>query len=111
MAFSFQVGPPVLGLAWSGAGCGAGAVAGARAQGCPGPRAGNGANVHPGFRAGARTDAAPGTGAGIWAGESGVHVKTGFVDETVNRLSVFQGVCADLRTTHGVLFHSVCAQS
>ena len=109
MAFSFQVGPSVLGLSWSGTGCRIGAMAEARTQGCPGSRAGTGANVGPGFRAGARTDATPRAWAGIWARESGV--KTGFVDEIVSRFSVFKSVCADFRTTHGILFHSVNTQS
>lgn len=111
MAFSFQVGPSVLGLGWSGNGCGTGAVAGARTQGRPRSRAGTGANVSPGFRAGAGTDATPGAGARVWARESGVCVKIGFVDVSVSRLPVFKGVCADLRTTHRVLFHSIRTQS
>lgn len=111
MAFSFQVGPSVLGLGWSGTGCGAGAVAGTRTHGHPGSRTWTGANVSPGFRAGTRTDAAPGAGAGVWARESGVCVKIGFVDMIVSRLSVFKGVCADPRTAHRVLSHSVCTQS
>lgn len=108
MAFSFQVGPPVLGLGWSGTGCGAGAVARAGTQSRPGSGAGTGADVRPGFRAEARTHAAPGAGAGVRAGESGVCVQTGFVDVIVSRLSVFKHVCADLGTTNRVLFHSVC---
>lgn len=109
MAFSFQVGPSVLGLVWSGTGCGAGAVSGARTQCHPGSGAGNGANVSPGFRAGDRTDATP--GAGIWARESGICIKIGFVDVIVKRLSVFNVVHTDPRTTHRVLFHSICTQS
>lgn len=111
MAFSFQVGPPVLGLGWSGTGRGACAATGARTKGQPGSRAETGANVSSGFRAWARADASPGTGTGIWARESGVYVKTGFVDKIVSRFSVFKGVCADSRTTHGVLFHSVYTES
>lgn len=111
MAFSFQVGPSVLGLCWSGTGCGAGAVAGAWTQGNPRSRAGTGAKVSPGFRTGARTDTTPGAGTGVWARESWVWVKIRFVDVIVSRLSVFKGVCADSRTTHRVLFNSVCTQS
>lgn len=108
MAFSFQVGPPVLGLAGPGAGCGAGAVAGAGAQSRPGARAGGGTEVGPGFGARAWTDATPGAGAGVWAGEPRVCVQIGFIDVTVRRLSVFKGVSADPRTAHGVLLHSIC---
>lgn len=108
MAFSFQVRPSVLGLGWSGAGCGAGAVAWARTQGRPGSRAETGANVSPGFRARAGTDASPGAGARVWARESGVRVQIGFVDVIVSRPPVFKGVYAGLRTTRRVLFHSIC---
>lgn len=86
-------------------------MAGTGTQGCPGSRAGTGANISPRFRAEARTDATSGARAGVWARESGVCVKIGFVDVTVSRLSVFKGVCTDLRATHWVLFHSVCTQS
>lgn len=111
MAFSFQVGPPVLGLRWSGSDYGAGAVAGARTQGHPGSRTGTRANVRPGFRAGTRTDATPGTGAGDWARKSGVCVKIRFIDMIVSRLFVFKGVGANFRTTHRVLFNSICTQT
>lgn len=83
-------------------------MAGARTQGRPRPGAETGAKVSPRFRARAGTDAAPGAGAGVWAGKSGVWVRIGFVDLIVSRFSVFNGICADLRTTDRVLFHSVC---
>lgn len=107
MAFRFQVGQPVLSFCWSGSGYGAGAVAGARTQGDPGPRTGTRANIGPGFRAGAeaRTDATPGTW--DWARKPWVCVKIEFTDMIVNRFLVFNGVCANFRTTHWVLFNSV----
>lgn len=111
MAFCFQIGPSVLGLGWSGASCGAGAVARTRTQGRPWSRTRTGTNVSPGFRAGVRTDATPWAGAGIWARQSGMCGKIGFVDVVVSRLSVFKGVSTDPRTTHWVLFHSIYAQS
>lgn len=101
MAFSFKVGPPVLALIWSGTGSGAGTVTGARTE--------RHSVSGTGFRAGAGAgaDAAPGAGAGVWAGESGI----AFADVILKRLSVFQRVCADLRKTARILFHSVATQS
>lgn len=109
MAFGFQVGPPVLGLALSGAGCGAGAVAGARTQGSPwsGAWTGTGAYVEPRFRAWDRTDATPWARAGIWAWEPGVNVQIGFVNMIEDWFPWFKGICADLRTSSGVLFHPI----
>lgn len=86
-------------------------MAGAQTQGCTGSRAWNGANVSPRFRARARADATPGVGAWVWAQKSGVHVKIGFDDVIVRKLSMFNGVCVDPRATHRVLFHSACIQS
>lgn len=110
MAFSFQVGPSVLALIWSGTGSGAGTVTGARTQRHSMSGTGNRADVGSGFRAGARAraDAAPGAGAGVWAGESGEN--TVFADVILKRLSVFHRLCTDLRITERILFHSVGTQ-
>lgn len=113
MAFSFKVGPSVLGLIWSGTGSGAGTVAGARTQCHSMSGTGDRAAVGSGFRAGAGAgaDAAPGAGAGVWARESGIGENIVFADVTLKRLSVFNRVCTDLRITDRILFHSVGTQS
>lgn len=115
MAFSFKVGPSVLGLIWSGTGSGAGTVAGARTQrrSVSGAGDGDGAAAGSGFRAGAGAgaDAAPGAGAGLWAGESATGDDTDFADVTLKSLSVFNRVCTDLRITEGTLFHSAGTHS
>lgn len=107
MASSFQVGPSVLGLVQSGIDHGAGAVTGVRTQCQSGSGAGNGAIVRPVFRDRIRTDATPVAGAGVWAKESGICIRIGFIDVIMNRLSVFHGVHTDPGTTNRVLFYSI----
>lgn len=112
MAFSFQVGPSVLALIWSGTGSGAGTVTGARTQCHSVSGTGNGADVGPGLRAGAgaRADVAPGAGAGVWAGESEIADNVVFADVTLKKVSVSHGFCTDLRIPGSTLFHPVGAQ-